>query len=62
VESFRKQIVSKPAKPDLPYSPAVSGGPFVFVSGSVGRDPARGQIAKGDVAGQTRQAAASNRA
>jgi 2-iminobutanoate/2-iminopropanoate deaminase len=55
MDSYRKEIVSKPAKPELPYSPAVSCGPFVFISGSVGRDPATGQIAKGDVGGQTRQ-------
>lgn len=59
METYRKQIVSKPAKPDSPYSPAVSGGPFVFVSGSVGRDPASGRIAKGDVNSQTRQAMAN---
>ena len=55
MDSYRKEIVSKPAKPDLPYSPAVSCGPFVFISGSVGRDPASGRIAKGDVDAQTRQ-------
>ncbi len=56
MNALRKEIVSKPPKPELPYSPAVSCGPFVFVSGSVGRDPASGRIAKGDAGGQTRQA------
>jgi 2-iminobutanoate/2-iminopropanoate deaminase len=56
MDSYKKEIVSRPAKPDLPYSPAVSCGPFVFISGIVGRDPASGQIAKGDVTSQTHQA------
>jgi 2-iminobutanoate/2-iminopropanoate deaminase len=55
MDSYEKEIVSKPVKPDAPYSPAVGCGPFVFISGSVGRDPATGEIARGDVAGQTRQ-------
>ncbi|MBN2553865.1 MAG: RidA family protein [Spirochaetales bacterium] len=55
MESYRKEIVSKPARPDLPYSPAVSCGPLVFISGSVGRDPATGEIARNDIGGQTRQ-------
>jgi 2-iminobutanoate/2-iminopropanoate deaminase len=54
--SYKKEIVSKPAKPGMPYSPAVSCGPFLFISGIVGRDPSTGQIAKGDVDSQTRQA------
>ena len=56
METYKKEIVSKPPKPNLPYSPAVGCGPFVFTSGIVGRDPASGQIAKGDVGSQTRQA------
>jgi 2-iminobutanoate/2-iminopropanoate deaminase len=55
METYKREIVSRPAKPELPYSPALSCGPFVFISGSVGRDPATGRIAKGDVADQTRQ-------
>jgi 2-iminobutanoate/2-iminopropanoate deaminase len=55
MDSYSREIVSKPAKPGLPYSPAVSWGPLVFISGHVGRDPATGQIAGGDVAEQTRQ-------
>ena len=56
MDNYKKEIVSKPAKPGLPYSPAVSCGPFVFTSGIVGRDPASGQIAKEDAGSQTRQA------
>jgi 2-iminobutanoate/2-iminopropanoate deaminase len=56
METYRREIVSKPAKPGLPYTPAVSSGPFVFISGSVGRDPGSGDIAEGDVGSQTRQA------
>lgn len=59
MDSYEKEIVSKPAKPELPYSPALSCGPFVFISGSVGRDPASGHIAKGDVGSQTRQTMAN---
>ena len=59
MDNYEKEIVSKPAKPELPYSPALSCGPFVFISGSVGRDPANGHIAKGDVDSQTRQTMAN---
>jgi len=55
MDTFQKQIVSKSAKANLPYSPAVSAGPFLFISGSVGRDPATGEIAKADVGAQTLQ-------
>jgi 2-iminobutanoate/2-iminopropanoate deaminase len=55
METYNKEIPVKPAKPEAPYSPAVGCGPFVFISGSVGRDPATGAIAKGDITGQTRQ-------
>ena len=55
MDNYRKEIVSKPAKPGMPYSPAVSCGPLVFISGNVGRDPGSGEIAKGDIDSQTRQ-------
>ena len=55
METYRKEIVSKPAKPGMPYSPAVGCGPLVFISGNVGRDPGSGEIAKGDIDSQTRQ-------
>ena len=54
-DQYKREIVSKPAKANLPYSPAVGCGPFLFISGSVGRDPNSGEIAKGDVGSQTRQ-------
>ena len=56
MDNLKKEIVSRPAKSGSPYSPAVSCGPLVFISGTVGRDPASGQIAAGDVGRQTRQA------
>jgi 2-iminobutanoate/2-iminopropanoate deaminase len=52
----QRGIVSKPLSANLPFSPAVTFGPFVFVSGIVGRNHATGEIAKGDIATQTRQA------
>jgi 2-iminobutanoate/2-iminopropanoate deaminase len=55
-EAFGKQIVSKPIKASLPFSPAVACGPFVFLSGLVGRDFRTGQIAAGDITGQMQQA------
>lgn len=39
-----------------PFSPVVVHGDWVFVSGTVGRDPETKEIARGDVAAQTRQA------
>jgi 2-iminobutanoate/2-iminopropanoate deaminase len=56
MDNYRKEVVSRPGKPGMPYSPAVSCGPLVFISGTVGRDPVSGDIAKGDVGSQTRQA------
>lgn len=49
-------IVSKPLSPNLPFSPAVTFGPFVFVSGIVGRNHSTGEIVLGDIDAQTRQA------
>jgi 2-iminobutanoate/2-iminopropanoate deaminase len=54
-DHYQREILAKPAKPNLPYSPAVGCGPFLFISGSVGRDPNSGEIAKGNVGSQTRQ-------
>ena len=39
-----------------PYSQAVAAGGFVFCAGQLGLDPATGQFAAPDVAGQARQA------
>lgn len=38
-----------------PYSQAMVAGGFVFCSGQLGLDPATGQFAAADTAGQTRQ-------
>ncbi|MGC8837626.1 MAG: RidA family protein [Anaerolineae bacterium] len=43
-------------KPAPPYSPFVVYGDLIFISGTIGRDPETGEIARGDVAAQTRQA------
>jgi 2-iminobutanoate/2-iminopropanoate deaminase len=42
-------------KPIGPYSQAIRAGPFLFVSGQLGIDPASGELIK-DVEGQIRQA------
>jgi 2-iminobutanoate/2-iminopropanoate deaminase len=55
MDTYKKEIVTRPAKADAPYSPAVGCGPFIFISGSVGREPVSGRIAGGDMAAQTRQ-------
>ncbi len=39
-----------------PYSQAIRAGQLVFASGQLGLDPATGQFAAPDVAGQTRRA------
>ena len=39
-----------------PYSPALLAGPYAFVSGQVGTDPATGHLAGPDIEGQTDQA------
>ena len=55
-ETFSREIVSRPIKASLPFSPAVACGPFVFLSGLAGRDFRTGEIAKGDITGQMQQA------
>jgi 2-iminobutanoate/2-iminopropanoate deaminase len=51
-------ITSTPAAPQAigPYSQAILAGGLVFCSGQLGLDPATGQFAAPDTAGQTRQA------
>jgi 2-iminobutanoate/2-iminopropanoate deaminase len=53
-----KQAITHTAtRPNAPpYTPALVAGPFVFVSGQVGADPATGQSAGPDVQTQTRRA------
>lgn len=53
------EIIARPDNPELPFSSVVGFGPFIFVSGMVGRDPDTGRIAVGDVAEQTRQTLAN---
>ena len=55
------EIIARPDNPALPFSSVVGFGPFIFVSGMVGRDPDTGRIAVGDVAEQTRQTLANIR-
>jgi len=47
------------SKPIGPYSPAVQAGPFLFVSGQIGLDPATGELAGADLDTQVRQALAN---
>jgi 2-iminobutanoate/2-iminopropanoate deaminase len=54
--THERKVLVKAPKATLPFSTAIGVGPFVFVSGLVGRDPDSGVIAKGDVAAQTLQA------
>lgn len=55
-ETYSREIVSRPIKASLPFSPAVACGPFVFLSGLVGRDFRTGEIGKGDITRQVQQA------
>jgi 2-iminobutanoate/2-iminopropanoate deaminase len=52
-----KRVLQTPSAPGAlgPYSVAVEAGGFVFVSGQVAIDPARGERAPDDVAAQTKQ-------
>jgi 2-iminobutanoate/2-iminopropanoate deaminase len=51
------QAVSTPAAPAAigPYSQAIQGGEFLFVSGQIPLDPATGALIEGDVRAQTRR-------
>jgi 2-iminobutanoate/2-iminopropanoate deaminase len=44
------------AAPIGPYSQAIGFGPFVFASGSVGIDPSTGDLVRGGIEAETRQA------
>jgi 2-iminobutanoate/2-iminopropanoate deaminase len=50
-----KQIFSTGGNPNLPFSPAVKAGDFIYVAGTLGTD-AKGAVAKGDIKAQTKQA------
>jgi 2-iminobutanoate/2-iminopropanoate deaminase len=55
-----RQIIRTPNAPSSPlYSQAVKAGSYVFVSGTVGVDPAIGRLAGNTIQDQTRQALAN---
>lgn len=49
-----KQIFTTGGNPNLPFSPAVKAGDFIYVAGTLGTN-ASGAVAKGDIKAQTRQ-------
>jgi reactive intermediate/imine deaminase len=52
-----RQVISTPDAPSSPlFSQGVAAGPFVFLSGIVGIDPATGDLVGGTIQEQTRQA------
>jgi reactive intermediate/imine deaminase len=52
-----RQIITTASAPSSPlYSQGVKAGPHVFVSGTVGVDPATGKLAGDTIQDQTRQA------
>src|SRR5262249_9880389 len=53
-QSSSKQIISTGGNPNLPFSPAVKAGGFIYVAGTLGTD-ASGALAKGDIKAQTKQ-------
>jgi 2-iminobutanoate/2-iminopropanoate deaminase len=53
----KKAIATQDAPPAIgPYSQAIQAGPLLFVSGSLGMEPASGKIIAGGVAAETEQA------
>lgn len=58
MSSWSKQpvVANNAPKAIGPYSVAVKAGPFLFVSGQLGLDPATGDLVSGGVAAETRQA------
>jgi 2-iminobutanoate/2-iminopropanoate deaminase len=55
-----REIIKTEGAPASPfYSQAVKAGPFVFISGTVGADPATGSLAGDTIQLQTRQALAN---
>jgi 2-iminobutanoate/2-iminopropanoate deaminase len=55
----QRDIIAGPPNPVLPFSALVGFEGLLFVSGTIGRDPASGSIAAGDIAAQTSQALAN---
>ena len=53
-QSSSKEIIKVGENPNLPFSPAVKAGGFIYVAGAIGTD-ASGAVAKGDIRTQTRQ-------
>jgi 2-iminobutanoate/2-iminopropanoate deaminase len=54
---MKQAVLTKSAPAPIgPYSQAVREGPWLFVSGSLGIDPATGALVPGDAAAQARQA------
>lgn len=51
----RTSDADKSRRPDLPLSPAIRAGEFVFLSGMTATDPTTGAPADGTVASETRQ-------
>ncbi len=53
----KQVIAAKNAPPAIgPYSQAIQAGPLLFLSGSLGMDPASGKIVEGGVGPETEQA------
>lgn len=53
-QSSSKQIIKTGGNQNLPFSPAVKAGGFIYVAGTIGTD-ASGAVAKGDIKAQTKQ-------
>jgi enamine deaminase RidA (YjgF/YER057c/UK114 family) len=53
-QSSSKQIISTGGSSNLPFSPAVRAGAFIYVAGTIGPSGS-GALAKGDIKAQTRQ-------
>ena len=53
-QSSSKEIIKVGGNPNLPFSPAVKAGGFIYVAGAIGTDAA-GNVAKGDIKTQTKQ-------
>jgi 2-iminobutanoate/2-iminopropanoate deaminase len=54
-----REIISGSPGPRWPFSRTIGCGPWIFVSGTIGRDPQTGEIAKGDMYVQTNQTLAN---